>query len=595
MKNIHLLLLINVCIIAAFNQFYKTKHQLQFCVSQVISQIFDESSTVVNVFSDQNMISNINELSHIAVNVSNEIKGVYDKYASNYILQAETINMIKFSLDNIILNGHLSNWPQSKRGRFIIITEEQDISAIFNWMWGFFIIDLVVLKYDDVIQNFLMHTSSPFLRENDCGLEANKIQRQICSSDAVIIFPEIIKNYNKCFYIYGVYDAKDINQVTPLFSSLKLTLEAIETILNITIHVVEINPGEHDHIKFGIRHYFGSGLFDLTLDDMTTIFFYDDFLWFGTKAEKHLNTFFTPFSIKTWILIVIVFVLILIIWWLSLILHKLNAHKLETFFESFSQITSLLFGVALPVIPKPICIKFIILPYLLYTIHIQTAYTSDMINNLVIPQYEHNINNIDDLAKSDFPIFIQNEKFDAYFTEDVDNFETYTRIKRKLIAIQNIDETKNYTFKKFFFFSENYLHSLRTNSNNRKITNTFVSNDVSGSFRMAFFMQRGNYLLPSLNRVITFLHEFGFYLKAYEYGDYFINTSVTTQVVDYIFDISEIEIWSNSLRTNDFMGVFIVFGSGCLKVEIPHTDTMGLMNKNTAFALSTKQKHRSKS
>ncbi|KAF5307024.1 hypothetical protein FQR65_LT07167 [Abscondita terminalis] len=571
MKNIHLLLLLNVCNTIAFNQVYKNKyfHQLQFCVTQVISQIFDESSTVVNSFIDHNMISStINELSHIEVNMSNEIKGVYDKYATNYILQAKTMNMINFSIENI-LNGYLHNWHQSNKRRFIIITEEKNIPEIFNLMWQVFIIDLVVVYYDDTIEKFITYTSNPFFTENKCGDKANKIQKQECGSGTVIIFPEIIKNYDKCSFIYGVLDIEDFrNNISPLISSIKLTLREIRNILNITIHFKELVTGEHDYIKYQTRHYFTSSYVELSWDSMTNVFFYDDLLWFGTKAEKHLNTFFAPFSIKTWILIFTVFALILLIWWQGLLLQKVHAHKLQKFFESFSQITSLLFGVALPVIPKLNYIKFIILFYLLYIIHIQTAYTSDMINNLVVPQYEHNINNIQDLAKSDIPIFIHSEEHDNYFNEDVDNFDLYNKIFKKLIVIKDMDDIKNYSFKKFFLFLPKYMHKLKTLSKTQKITNQFVSNDISGSYKIAFMMMRGNYLVPSMNRVIAFLHEFGFYVHAYKYGDYFFKWSIIHQVVNYTFDISEIESWSHSLRLNDYKGVLIIFGSGWVFVVV---------------------------
>ncbi|KAF5277140.1 hypothetical protein FQR65_LT03846 [Abscondita terminalis] len=419
MKKIQWLLLLLVSNTFAFNDF----NQIRICVRKVMSQIFEKSSTVVNSFIDKNMITNINDVSHIVVNISNDIKGAYDKYATNYIVQAKTINMIQFSLYNL-LNGHLSNWHRSKWGKFIIITEEKNISAVFECVWNLLVTDLVVMFHDDVNANVIIYTSNQFTRENRCGSNANKIEAQKCSSDTNIIFPEIIKNYNNCSYIYGTYNGvKNINNITPLMYSTKLTLAEIENMLNISLYVKQLAPNQHDTIKGQYRRYFASFLIDHSLDGMTDIFFYDDILWFGTNAEKRLNTFFIPFSIKTWILILVVFVLILLIWRQGLMLQKLNNDKLQRLFESFSQTSSLLFGVGLPVIPKSICIKLIILPYLFYIIHIQTAYTSDLINNLVIPQYEGVINNAEDLAKSDIPILIFTTERKAYFIEDVENFD----------------------------------------------------------------------------------------------------------------------------------------------------------------------------
>ncbi|KAF5302068.1 hypothetical protein FQR65_LT08618 [Abscondita terminalis] len=454
MMKIHWLFLLQVCNTIAINQ-------LGLCVKKVMSQIFDERSTVVNSFIDRNMITNINEVSHIVVNISKEVKGVYDKYATSYILQAKTINMIRFSLDNI-LNGYLSNnWYQSKMGRFIIITEEKNISAVFEQMWAFLITDLVVLHHDDANEELIIYMSNQFLKENECGRKANKIEAQKCSSNINITFPKIIKNYNTCSFLYGVfYDLNFINEMTPLMLSIKLTLAEIKNMLNITIYLKKLAPNEHNTIKKQFRRYFTSSLIHFNSDVMTNIFFYDDLLWFGTKAGKRLNTFFVPFLIETWILIFVVFVLIVLIWRQGLVFQKLNINKIQALFNSFSQTSSLLFGVGLPVIPKPICIKFIILPYLFYIIHIQTAYTSDLTNNLVVPQYEHVINNVEDLAKSDVPIFILNKEHEAYFINDVENFDIYNKIRRKLIKIEDVGETENYNFKSFFVFLPKHLYNL---------------------------------------------------------------------------------------------------------------------------------------
>ncbi|KAF5307848.1 hypothetical protein FQR65_LT18312 [Abscondita terminalis] len=411
------------------------------------------------------MLTIADEYPHVVVNISNEVRQVYDKHGNNFILQARTMDMIEYSIITF-LNHDSFIFRENARGRFIIITQEKNIKEVFLLMWDIFAINSVVLYYDDVDKNkeLIIYTSNPFSSQNNCGKVVNKIYSEFCDGDVNIRFPEAIKDFGGCPFMIGIHNRADgLREINSFWYSLKSTLTEIQLMLNITIQHLNVTTDMHHRL--------------ITDDDRSDIFFYDDMLWFGTKAEQRLNTFFTPFFMETWILIVVVFVFVVVIWWRGLVLDKFKNNQLQALFQSFSEISSLLFGVC------------------------------------------------------------------------------------------RYDEAKNYSNQKLFIVLPKQYYTFNFDRNPKKITNKFISNDVTGSFRASFFMLPGNYLLFSINRVITFLREFGFYEKAYKDG-YRLRNSESRKLIDYKFDISEVEDWNNALRINDFVGVFIVLSIGYTKLML---------------------------
>ncbi|KAF5302069.1 hypothetical protein FQR65_LT08619 [Abscondita terminalis] len=563
MNKIYWILLFLICDTVAITQFKKYV-KIQSCTKKVMKQIFIEGSSVINIFMEENLITIADEYPHVVVNMSNEIQGVYDKHGNNFILQARTIDMIEYSIITF-LNHDLFQFRENTRGRFIVITQEKNISQVFLLMWDIFAINSVVLYYDDADKNkdLMIYTSNLFSFQNNCGKVVNKIDAESCDSDVIIRFPKVIKNFGGCPFWFGANNREHaLNKINPFVYTLNSTLTEIKLMLNITILDTYVTAGIHNEIKYTERHYFGSFLFQWdTADDRTAIFFYDDMLWFGTKAEQRLNTFFTPFFMETWILMVAVFVSVVVIWWRGLVLEKFNNNQLQALFQSFSETSSLLFGVGISVLPKLVSLKILILFYLIYVIHIQTAYTSDMINTLVVPQYEHVVSNVYDLMESGIPTLIQNGLYEIFFCSDLDDFHVYNEIKRNLIHVDHYDEAKNYSDQKLFIVLLKQTYMFDFDRNPKKITNKFISNDLTGSLRISFFMLQGHYLLYSINRVISFLREFGFYEKAYEDG-YRLRNTERRKIIYYHVDISEVDDWNNALRVNDFIGVFIVLSLG---------------------------------
>ncbi|KAF5307090.1 hypothetical protein FQR65_LT07149 [Abscondita terminalis] len=536
--------------------------QIETCAKTVITQIFHEDSMVMNLFLEKNMMPNFKQHQYIVVNMSNNMQGTFGNYLTNYILQAKTIR----TLQNLMLTffqSSLWNEHNTRKRRFLIITQEKDIEQVFLFLWRGLLINAVVLHYENNRNNpnVKVYTSNPLTIENKCGDEVKKMQEQICSNNIGIAFSEIIKNYNQCTFVLGAGKGQPLELINPFTNTLRETLSGIHRMLNATIKVIiesDFDRGQNLYKNYMFFNIFGRS----NTIESTNIFYYDDMVWFGSKAERRLNKFFEPFHTTTWILIFIVFVLVVLIWWLGLMLQQFDKCKLQALFDSFSQVSSLLFVVSLPAIPNSPSLKMFILFYFCYLIHIQTAYTSDTIHNLVSPSYEDIIKNVQVLADSKYPIVIEKTEYLYHFGREVPNFNIYNKINKKLIIFEHPDEITKYNFTKLFIVTPKCRYSYTYKVTVKKVTNTFISNDITGSFKLSFYMSSGHYAVSSINIVVRFLHEYGFYRKAYNDENELLRGDEGNYTILDKLDISEVEDWAYPLRIHDFISVLIVVAVG---------------------------------
>ncbi|KAF5298327.1 hypothetical protein FQR65_LT01105 [Abscondita terminalis] len=543
------------------------KLQMQSCAKKIMAQIFNKDSTVINVFIEENIISNISDHPYIVFNASEKIIGVIKNYENNFILQANTIPIIIEMIFNLLYNNFETR-DNIRMGRFLIITRLKDPRQLFYVMWYCHIPHVVVLCYDDTEKNedLDIYIANPHCTENKCGSATNKVELHKCNSDDAIAFPKTILKYGFCPFLFGwPGDSNHFNNKSRTEKFIKSTLVEISRILHAKITIVSASEENNYNLSVKYLNYFFMSLFNMDTDfGRTKIFFHHDIVWFGTKAEKCINTFFNPFCTETWVLIFVVFVLVLLTWWRGLLLENLKNYKVQTFFQSFSQIASLLFGVSIPMTPKLVCLKILVLFYFIYIIHIQTAYTSDMINNLVVPSYKNVINNVYDLADSDLPIFVDRNFSDELFYADTENFSLYSKIKNKVITYQDSKEVQNSNYKNFFVITLNILYALRSKDKIKKIRNTFTNNDVTGNIKLSFFSYKNPTMVSSINKAITFIQEFGFDQKAYREWYRYEDASKISELVIHTYEISESTDWAEPLRFKDFVGVLIVFGLGSL-------------------------------
>ncbi|KAF5277806.1 hypothetical protein FQR65_LT03787 [Abscondita terminalis] len=559
MNKIQLVLILHICEAFAFNKFL-----IQSCADKIMAQIFKNDSTVVNYFVEENLIANVKGHPYSVINASNAIIGVFENFETNYIIQVKTMSSMKQLLISLLYDDSQQN-SEVRMRRFLIITSVKDTSELVRLMWYYRIPFAVVLYYDDDNENeaLRIYIANQYSPENWCGKVTNKIESYTCYSNCIITFPQIILNYNKCVFLYGHKGDVDVFKGKNRFESvIKSIITKIAKILNVNLTIAGVTEATHAKYSLRFNNYFASFQFNSIIDESRTkVYFYDDIVWFGTKAKKRFNTFFIPFSTETWFLIFVVFVLVVIIWWQGLVLQNSNNRKVQALLQSFSQIASLLFGVSISVIPKLVCLKFLILFYMIYTIHIQTAYTSDAINDIVLPSFEDVIKNVHGLANSDLPIFMNKNLSSMFGNVDAENFHLYTKIKEKVVTYKDVKEVQNSKFKKFFVVTLNRLYTMRSSEKMKKIRNKFISNDVTGSFKLSFFIKDNPCMLFSINRAITLLQQFGFDKKSYDDCDHFQDPTQRYELHEE-YDIGEYTDWAEPLRFKDFVGVLVVFSVG---------------------------------
>ncbi|XP_031349345.1 uncharacterized protein LOC116175393 isoform X2 [Photinus pyralis] len=265
----------------------------------------------------------------------------------------------------------------------------------------------------------------------------------------------------------------------------------------------------------------------LNVADNSDGFWTESYVWMGQKPHviSPSVTYFLPFKGVLWIIVIVTLIAVTLTWWL--ILRKTESSRTVT--AVYVDVISLVLGVSISNEPRRIALRILVIFYLVYVIHIQTGYTSNLINILVLPKNEDSINNIDQLEKSTMEIYVQRTVYYQYFG---DHLESFKGIRNRLIVLKDSGYTHylsklNHT--NYFAISRRsqvqtpkQYPSVTASYLKGKAPNFFVDDSPGLDHQYCFIMTKGNYFLPSLNRIISYLYESGCH-------------SWLTQKVDYTY------------------------------------------------------------
>ncbi|KAF5299458.1 hypothetical protein FQR65_LT01038 [Abscondita terminalis] len=531
--------------------------------------MLDSKSTLIYVFNDYNYLTDDLENPQIKINARYPIHGKQEIQRCNYIFQGKTLGIVQDNINSIAL-GKMWNVKDAKRNKFIFIVENGNKFDIFTVLWKNWILDFVVIYVEK--SGIKVLTSDPLTSINECGQQCHTYKEQSCFDVTPITFQQIITNYNKCLIIFAsldpVYAVKNKYGKT-----VDLIAKLVETILNAS--VIQIHTNEQNYIKdtqFGIELYEDLYGFD---SDGTDVFFYDDFVWISSEpdARELLTNFFCAFSLLVWIMIIIVLILVIVAWCI-IEYCQIGAFACTNWYEICFFGISLMFGVSISKIPKMTSLKILLASYLIYILHIHTAYTSDIIDNLVVPKFDDLINSIEELADSDVPVIIGHISTSYYFLEDYENFTLYNNIKKKLVLVKEYSPEYYKNYKKFFivalrsmFFLEWGRQNLYTK--NDKFRSHFFSTEITGSYRSVFRTFRSHFIIPSVNKVINIFMESGMHQAVY-YKKQHSNFSL--RVVNITYHEGEHKKWSKPLGLKHFYSVLVIFALGLtLYIITSHT------------------------
>ncbi|KAF5286766.1 hypothetical protein FQA39_LY04189 [Lamprigera yunnana] len=147
------------------------------------------------------------------------------------------------------------------------------------------------------------------------------------------------------------------------------------------------------------------------------------------KLIDPLEVFKIVFKTDVWILIILTFVLTSVIWWfIGWCTQKVN------FTSALLKVYSLTIFSAMDKVPSILSLRFIFITYVMYAIHIQSIFTSNLIKLLTNVHYEPAIETLEQLAQSDLPILMYAGSIGIFHNKER-NDSLYMKIANKTHGI----------------------------------------------------------------------------------------------------------------------------------------------------------------
>ncbi|KAF5286794.1 hypothetical protein FQR65_LT02212 [Abscondita terminalis] len=482
-------------------------NDLHKCLNRVIKHVFTEDETLLILsltsFNYSNGVTN----PHILFSTEEFCSfKPFIYFKMGIVLHTNGTENIKENL-HYLLKTKLINRNLNANVKWIIVTPRQSIRNYFIEFWNNGINNLVVLQYDlmNGDSSLQLYMSDPQAVPNNCGKDFNLLSKQSCYSKIIIEFPQILRKYTNCTFTYvSVSKFNDNSQVGYVVSD--FVMNQITNHLNSNFD----NIVKNDETQLMVGAHF---LRYMDFKASSTIFYCAKAIWAVPKPKRIPLVFVVKIMFKksVWVLIALSFFLTAIVWWLFLKYKNVN-NECDFTLILLNVWETTLFG-SVNRLPVLWILRLLILSYALYCIHTQAIFNSKIVEILTIPQYEHGIQNVDELAESNLKIVISRLTMESVF-EIIYEFDTNHRYQKIYQLMHPIKD--DHIFKVFFdciskdqcaaFFigSESYL-----NKTIFEISHIIEDNSVIGSMAYSFGTLRHNYLSLTFNKIVYNLVESG--------------------------------------------------------------------------------------
>ncbi|KAF5301865.1 hypothetical protein FQR65_LT08697 [Abscondita terminalis] len=524
--------------------------ELQSCVAHTIQNIFNENNsllflseygdefafpdTIINPY----VIANTDGLKH-----PNQIAEIFSN-DENIVLHLKQFgDMTKFTK----LLRIFSNWPQENTFLLVIRkTSANTIKIAFELLWKCNFFNVVVIGYGENFHPSLIY-SDEFAIANECGRKFENYVIGDCNSTRKHQFPNVLRKYPNCNVLYGNLESwmhyKELKETYVTFRFLQTIAYALN--MSFSRHHYKINFTDGSYLAIYKTNNYKS---DLSIKD-ATVFYYEDMVW-NVPAPKRISPLAVlkiTFKPLLWLFVVLAFFSTSTLWWL---LGKLLKEHHNSYFEVFFGVYSItLFGLSLRV-PRTWALRYAFITYVIYAIHIQTAFTSNLIQILTVAQYEPRINSLQDLAESDLPILIRDDTF-TWLNSIETKSPLHKKIYDKFIVLTPIR------------FHDAILQKNLTNTSilwNYDLFNYYESGTTKSSFSGYSIVN----LWPGFNRAVSVLFEAGFvdsYINTFQkintryyYEQGFVNIQNGNKIVITLEHLSSIfAVWILGL----FLGIIV--------------------------------------
>ncbi|KAK4876295.1 hypothetical protein RN001_012717 [Aquatica leii] len=374
---------------------------------------------------------------------------------------------------------------------------------LYKQCWELSVVNFVVVTYDKTFKNntVVVYTTDPQALENRCETRLDYLNVQNCNGNITIQFPNLLRKYSYC-NLY--YDRINRSSVDLLLSS-KIKWFVIDTIVETLNMTLYYKPYASDKNYFSERFALRDRMFNVCykLGWCTTFLGYSNFLsvFPYPKQLTPIESLQTTFKKTILVSILISFVCVAVIWWLISKYSRNEIH--EDFIATMLTVYSITLLGSCNRSPLKTALRFVFITYVIYAVHIQTAFNSTLIRILTVPQYEFGIQSIEE---SDIPIIINKSTYEGI--RDMNVIGINKKIMKKFIVVDKYEEstyTKNPLHKyPVFEFDDDFNKQRRLKNYTLYYTlgDTFIGTQY---YTFAVY----SYLHNSVDKIIVILRESG--------------------------------------------------------------------------------------
>ncbi|KAF5272398.1 hypothetical protein FQR65_LT17410 [Abscondita terminalis] len=481
-------------------------HELDECISRVTETLFEEDDSLF-------VLSSVNESFVLPNNVRNTrllfsidkkvyfTKTIYFKLG--IVFHVDSIKDFNVQVVRFLFNSPLFYLSANPNVKWLIITSWQDFSKLFLDYWLNEIMNMVILVYNSNKNDtsLRLYTANPQAIPNRCGKALNMINEQNCKSKFTFEFPQALRKYTDCSITLEILKRQGH----------KKHVADIKAQFFANLIISRLNPSPTVRSE-------GNGFF-INFDLMKNVEYYDSTsplvysgtaIWFVPKPRliSTVKVITAIFQKILWIFILFFFFITALVWWLIV---KLKSKCIDSK-HGFTLILLDMWGATLfgsvYKLPTIRALRFLVISYILYCIHIQALFTSKLLQSLTVPQYERAIKNVDDVSHSNLQVFASTQLKEAYYCNKNDSL--YKEICRSLMSVAGLtyDDVCN-CIKKYECVALYAGYEVYLSNSIFGFSQTFKDNSFTGSLHYTFNSLKWSYFTATIRKMTYMLLESG--------------------------------------------------------------------------------------
>ncbi|KAK4873610.1 hypothetical protein RN001_012970 [Aquatica leii] len=444
------------------------------CVLDTIKQLFKEEETVHFICETcEDFIPSKLKNPYVIININKKLPTY--RHIKNIIIQVESVTV----LQEVAKIMESDNTVNKQFIQCLVITNNINHSDAFQILWKVLVINVILITQQNNL--YVIKQANPYDDGNYCGNNTNIINTQNCSTKIILKKVKQLNGYELNVTIRGSLNNFMVDAKPPMLF---------------------ISP----------PFYYGHPSYDLT-----NHYYSENNVWL-VPAPIRMSPFkalVSVFTIDIWILIIGFMMFTTVFWWLVKVFSERNRY-FDKFCFVFIEMVSATINASVNVIPQLTSLKILVLFYIIYIIHIQTIYTSNLIRIFTNPPYEDPIKNFEDLSNSDLPIYCGGTIKMFLKENTVHEVDLSNKILSKLMVSNDttyIEEGVRFRNCAYVMYEEDLL---LCKTDDLLLMKKMVDNRLTGKRNHPFFVRKGSFFLEVVNRVIAIGVESGILDKARE-------------------------------------------------------------------------------